>query len=828
MTEAQINIKIDNKSGQKTVDELNSSLKETTNQSKSLKSQLREMTNALNQLEPGTAEFQKMAVEAGKLRDQIKDTQAVINATAGSVGENLGNAFGKIAGVGINAFQGIMGVQAMFGSDSKELMEIMAKLQGAMAVSQAIAGFGQLGDTIVEVKAAVIAAATSMGLLKTTTVATTVATEGATVAQEGLNVAMKSNPIGLIITALAAVVTAILLFSDTTDDATEKQKALNEELQKERDEINKNITQWQKLNAQKKGGLDDIERELALMKAKGASDKEIYDQEKKLINERLAQLQYARAYRGYLTSEEVKEFRDLQNQKKILDAEYTRTVKENAKKRQEAKDKEAENERQKLIQVQKSYKDLINNIDVTRQQLLNTYFSQSGNELIKLRTEYDNNIQKLKEFKGTNEELIKTFPQFKEQLKGTTATVEENSKNLEKIINDIFINNKTILEETIKAEDNIITTQENILIAQANSIKTTGAESIYWQQEIFNQKIQLIKDEELIERQKLNFQTQIAQQGVRMSTLSAEEKAKEITRIEVSTKKKLKLLKDQEDEKIRAIEKERYDYIDSLEVEQYKKRSERINDWISKNQELINAIANMAMQAQDLVGQYFDELNARTEYTIQQSYDNQLAAYEKLNENKKISDEQLAERQAELEQTYNAQKRGLAQKQFRQDKALNIVQATIQGVQATLAAFTQGMKLGGPIGAGIFAGISAAFVAAQIGIIASQKFRFSKGGIVQGEGSKNIDSVPGMLAPGETVINSTSSGLFPELLSAINMIGGGLGLTPDSKVNNVASSQTPMLFQQQMNMSPVRAYVVESDITQTQRRISRFERNNKY
>ena len=50
----------------------------------SLKAQLRQMTNELAQLEPGSARFVELSNRAGELRDQIQDTNAVINSTAGS------------------------------------------------------------------------------------------------------------------------------------------------------------------------------------------------------------------------------------------------------------------------------------------------------------------------------------------------------------------------------------------------------------------------------------------------------------------------------------------------------------------------------------------------------------------------------------------------------------------------------------------------------------------------------------------------------------------------------------------------------------------------
>lgn len=850
MTEAQINIKIDNTSGQKTVNQLNDSLKETTNQSKSLKSQLREMTNALNQLEPGTAEFQRMAVEAGKLRDQIKDTQAVINATAGSIGENLGGALGKVANVGINAFQGIQGVQAMFGSDSKELMKIMAQLQGAMALSQAIAGFGQLADTIVEVKASIKAAA---------------------LAFEGFNTATKASVIGLIVAGISAAVAGYTMLTSKTEEQVKAEKELvnqrkflvqqqkdhSEYIAKESAEFVTLLSRLKNTNTGTKERSDLIKTingqygtTLSNLKSEAEFQAAINNELKNYNEYVIAKYNIQKNEKAIIANLEKQD--SLNAQIAAREKELSDTISFNIKLAMSMGKSYVDARKDALFYVNNTDKQLINlNIQLNQaKNRFNSYTStiqknsavisdltnngekyvEQTNKTTKATKEQTNSIdEKNKALKEYGDLLGEV--NFKE-IKDFDKLAEANKKYLKRLTEISSLRDKDkkpfITDEQVKtALDKIDTLYEeayNTIVGQEafDSALEKQAKAVTLAEGMLNQwKYETTKDwdkktneqKQIILHNTAELEKNVLDKKLKYDLFKNSQNAEE--RYKIQQEYNLKILE---------IDKKLQDDMASYRT---KKFSETLNDWISKNKEMIDAIANMAMQGQDLVGQYFDELNARTEYRIQQSYDNQLAAYQKLNDNKKISDEQLAQKQAELEQTYNAQKRGQAQKQFRQDKALNIVQATIQGVQATLAAFTQGFKLGGPVGAGIFAGIAAAFSAAQIGIIASQKFRFSKGGIVPGSPS-NTDSVSGMLAPGETVINSTSSGLFPELLSAINMIGGGLGLTPDSKVNNVASSQTPMLFQQQMNMSPVRAYVVESDITQTQRRISRFERNNKY
>jgi hypothetical protein len=117
--------------------------------------------------------------------------------------------------------------------------------------------------------------------------------------------------------------------------------------------------------------------------------------------------------------------------------------------------------------------------------------------------------------------------------------------------------------------------------------------------------------------------------------------------------------------------------------------------------------------------------------------------------------------------------------------------------------------------------------AIQFGVISSQEFTAAGGGIVPGTGSGDVDSVRSFLAPGETVINTQSSQMYPELLNSINMAGGGVSLKPDLPAVNKPDGELRVFGDNKINQ-PLRAYVVETDVTDTQRRVDRIKRSAEF
>jgi hypothetical protein len=67
--------------------------------------------------------------------------------------------------------------------------------------------------------------------------------------------------------------------------------------------------------------------------------------------------------------------------------------------------------------------------------------------------------------------------------------------------------------------------------------------------------------------------------------------------------------------------------------------------------------------------------------------------------------------------------------------------------------------------------------------------------------------------------------MFGNLLSAVNQAGGGIPLTPNTPTEVRPPSPT---FRDNSQQTTVRAYVVETDVTQKQEKVSRIQRSSEF
>ena len=159
---------------------------------------------------------------------------------------------------------------------------------------------------------------------------------------------------------------------------------------------------------------------------------------------------------------------------------------------------------------------------------------------------------------------------------------------------------------------------------------------------------------------------------------------------------------------------------------------------------------------------------------------------------------------------------------FERDKAYQYAKAIISGIQAGIAAFAQGMTLGGPPLAGIFLGISAATTAIQLAAIEATDYvspqmgssssgsgsttttpsTYAEGGLLMGRSHDlgGIRTSLGELEGGEFVMNRRATANFLPLLESINSLGNTRG--PEVSV----AAQAPI----------VKTYVVATDMTSQQ------------
>jgi hypothetical protein len=116
----------------------------STNSVKSLKAELRQVTNELANLESGSDAFINAASRAGELKDRIGDIKDTVNAFNP---EAKFQSLAGVVGVAANGFAAMQGAMALFGSESEDLNKVMAKTQGAIALATGLNGLSGMKDS---------------------------------------------------------------------------------------------------------------------------------------------------------------------------------------------------------------------------------------------------------------------------------------------------------------------------------------------------------------------------------------------------------------------------------------------------------------------------------------------------------------------------------------------------------------------------------------------------------------------------------------------------------------------------------------------------------
>lgn len=179
-----------------------------------------------------------------------------------------------------------------------------------------------------------------------------------------------------------------------------------------------------------------------------------------------------------------------------------------------------------------------------------------------------------------------------------------------------------------------------------------------------------------------------------------------------------------------------------------------------------------------------------------------------------VGDTEEAEaKRTEIREKYEAQRKQITKQGQLAQLQLTRLQAIANVAEAITKAFAEG-----PLVGQILAGVSAALGAIQVGVITSQISQvrnLRQGGLLFGPSHEN-GGIPlgntGVFAEGgEVVINRQSSVQYRDLLSSINMAGGGRPIVSqpfdDSRLIEALTKT---------NREPIRAYVLEQEITDKQ------------
>ena len=185
----------------------------TSDKSTSMKTELRELQMALQQMEASgdtsSKQFIEMSVRAGELKDQIGDTAQQIRILSSDT-KHVDALISGVTGL-VGAFTAVQGATALFGAENEELNEALLKVNGAMAILQGLQAVQETLNkdsafSVIFMRNARVAETTAIAGQTTALGANTVAMTVSTLATKAFSFALKTIGIGLILTAIALLV----------------------------------------------------------------------------------------------------------------------------------------------------------------------------------------------------------------------------------------------------------------------------------------------------------------------------------------------------------------------------------------------------------------------------------------------------------------------------------------------------------------------------------------------------------------------------------------------------------------------------------------------
>lgn len=248
-------------------DKITEGMKGAGTSTESMRTQLRKATQDAQRMAEqfgiNSKEFRVAAATAGELKDKIGDINTVITAmSADSKFTSVANAMQAAAG-SISIVTGAMG---LLGVESENVQKTMLKVQSAIALTQGIAQLKEMG-----------AAFTAMSVVIRTSVIPSLMT---------MSGALVATGIGALIVALGIAIASWNDYQEAVKYAANIQGIMIERTRAATDAFLKQADAMFKISSARKGGINDIERQIKILEAQGNKENEIYVlQQKKLAME---------------------------------------------------------------------------------------------------------------------------------------------------------------------------------------------------------------------------------------------------------------------------------------------------------------------------------------------------------------------------------------------------------------------------------------------------------------------------------------------------------------------------------------------------------------
>lgn len=773
------------------VDEFSEALKKANAPVKSVKTELRELKEALAQAKANGKdtgeEFDKMRARAGQLADAVADAGAEIK-NAGSDTRNIDNVVGSISALA-GGFAAVQGAAALFGDEQEDLQKALLKVNGAMALASGIQQFYQA--TLKEGAITKLADSVATGAQTAAQTIYTLAVGSSTGAMKAFRVALLATGIGAIVALLVMAADAMGVFGDETDGATksmEDQKTAADELVNSLTDV---ANAAAAARAAEAGGSDDIKRQIALAQARGKNSQQVFELEQKLRQQEIRELRilgqtYLQEYQtrkklGTLSVadaevlaakiEEInKQGRDKNTE--ILAANITRQREldeqalENAKKRQEANEKAAATARAAKLQ------ELQDNLAFLELDLL-AVKKNSAEELdlkkkiVRAKRDIELNAEKLSaaeialiRAKAVDEQL-KLQKEFND--KATAEQLQGQIDTNAALLAGISINNEERLRLQLENLETQATLEINAAEGNATKILLIEAKKLSDIRALRNAAIDQERADEI--RRSSSGRIKDA-----LSKIAADQKtALDIRLAAIRGIEREELTANQnliDDNKRRLKEglitqqayNDKYTELAQQRADIEEQTSAKIRETVDQDKEIrienLKAIAQTTVEVLSQVADFFAALGQLATEQDRQRIDAQKKQLQALVEAGAISDKQAKIRANEIE---------IAERKARQRQAQREKQAAVfNALLAIPTAFLNGLSQGGIYLAAIYAALAAAQAAIVISRPVPKFFRGKKDnyagpGIVGDMGSELVERNGRMFLytkPTETYLNA--------------------------------------------------------------------------
>lgn len=266
---------------------------------KDLRNELKELKSTLLSTEEGTEEYSQALAQAAEITHTLQEQTEMIKASAADFGQIASNCVNAVGGM-VSGFQAAKATLNLFGVENEEVMKSLQRMQNLMAITQALPGIDkgikslknltnvilaatQTTNTFSKAQKASAAAenasATSTKALQGAMVGEAAATTTATVATNAFKKALISTGIGAIVVLVGTLIAHLedlakwLGFGGSSTEALEKQTT---KLKQAYENTNATLKQYSTFLEGLKFAHEEEEKALELevqkMEAAGASE----------------------------------------------------------------------------------------------------------------------------------------------------------------------------------------------------------------------------------------------------------------------------------------------------------------------------------------------------------------------------------------------------------------------------------------------------------------------------------------------------------------------------------------------------------------------------